>query len=227
MSGSDTGSRDDPPRAASWKPDGLRILADRMLRIQGYTAPERVRRPVRRAAEQTAAIVERLADPEVRFRRVAVTGCGDGSLRLEGGVTLHCAAFPRYLGDCREVIVFALTAGSPIDTELTRLNDGEHLLEMLFIETAGWLAVEEITKAFVAHIRSMASGEGLKLTRRMGPGYSYPTRPGEAHWPLEEQRLLFTLLDDGTLPITVLESSAMLPKMSRSGLVGLAPDAVR
>jgi hypothetical protein len=208
----------------SLKPGGLRIVADRMLRIQGYTDPERVRRPIRKAAEKTAATVEQLVEPAVHFRRVPVESCDAGGLCLAGGIILHCDAFPRFLTESTDVVVFALTAGARIDEELARLNDAGDLLEMLFVETAGWLAVEEVTKAFAAHLRADAKGEGLKITRRMGPGYSYPTKDGDAEWLLEEQRFLFELLDDGNMPVTMLESCAMLPKMSRSGLFGLVPN---
>lgn len=214
---------DDIPPVESLKPDNLRILADRMLRIQGYTDLERVRRPIREAAEQAAATVERLVEPEVRYRRVGVEACAGDELRLVGDTTLHCAAFPRFLGKCQEVVVFALTAGGRIDAQLDRHNDEGQLLEMLFLETAGWLAVEEISKAFTSHLRGVAKREGLTITRRMGPGYTYTSKNGEAEWPLQEQQFLFALLNEENMPITMLESSAMLPKMSRSGLIGLAP----
>lgn len=193
-----------------------------MLRIQGYTHPDRVRRPIRRAAEQAAATVERLAEPSACYRRFRVDACDTHGLRLAGGTTLHCAAFPWYLGDCTEVAVFVLTAGARIDAELQRMDD-EALLEMLFLETAGWLAVEAITKALTGHLRETARREGLRITRRMGPGYTYSSRGDEATWALEEQRTLFALLGDADLPVTMMESCAMQPKMSRSGLIGLAP----
>ena len=225
MTALDSITRDDEtPPVESLKPGGLRIVADRMLRIQGYTDPERVRRPIRKAAEKTAATVEQLVEAAVHFRRVPVERCDAAGLRLAGGITLHCDAFPRFLSESTDVVVFALTAGARIDEELARLNDAGDLLEMLFVETAGWLAVEEVTKAFAAHLRATTKGEGMKITRRMGPGYSYPTKDGDAEWLLDEQRFLFELLDDGNMPITMLESCAMLPKMSRSGLFGLAPN---
>jgi hypothetical protein len=220
---SSTSSGDAISPVESIRPANLRILADRMLRIQGYTDPQGVRRPIRKAAEEAAATAEGLLEPDVRYRRIAVHECTADELHLAGGTTLHCPAFPRFLGKSPEVVVFALTAGGRIDEELERLNGEEMLLEMLFLETAGWLGVEEITKAFTSHLRAAAKREGLTITRRMGPGYSYASKQGEAHWPLEDQQSLFALLDGENMPITVLESCAMLPKMSRSGLIGLVP----
>lgn len=225
MNAADSLPHDDAERPVeSLKPDGLRIVADRMLRIQGYARPDKVRRPIRDAAEQAALAVERLLDPEVRFRRVAVEACDAGVLCLAGDVALHCDAFSRFLSQCTDVMVFVLTAGPRIDEELARLNDEEQLLEMLFIETAGWLAVEEITKAFAAHLRAASKRDGMKITRRMGPGYNYPSKGDGAEWALDEQRFIFELLGDADMPVTMLESCAMLPKMSRSGLFGLAPN---
>lgn len=193
-----------------------------MLRIQGYRDPTRVRAPIRRAAGQAAAVVERLMEPEVRYRRITIDACDADGLRLAGGTTLRCAAFPWYLGACTEVAVFVLTAGERIDAELQRLHEAEEMLQMLFVETAGWLAVEAITKIFTGHLRAAVEREGRRITRRMGPGYTYATRGQDAPWPLEEQGTLFALLGPEPLPVTMLESCAMRPKMSRSGLVGIA-----
>lgn len=203
----------------------MRIGTHRMLRIQGYTDPERVRPAVRKAADEAAARVERLLDAQARYRHVGVETCTGEALRLAGGVTLHCGAFERFLGACPRVVVFVLTAGPRIDVELERLGKAEQLLDMLFLETAGWLAVEAITRAFTDFLRDDAAREGFKLTRRMGPGYTYASKSGDAEWPLTEQGKLFTLLGDEAMPVTMLESSAMMPKMSRSGLIGLVPSA--
>jgi len=209
----------------SLTPPSPRVGVDRMLRIQGYTEPGSVRRAVRAAAERNARRAEALFEPAVCYRRVAVTALGDGVLSLRGDVQLHCGAFSRFLSEAGEIAVFVATAGAGIDDELARLNQEQHLLDMLFLESAAWLGLEAITKSFVAHLRQRADGQGLRLTRRMGPGYAYKVAEGKAEWPLEEQPALFALFGDAALPVTLLPSCAMLPKMSRSGLVGLAPSA--
>jgi hypothetical protein len=200
-----------------------RVGVDRMLRIQGYAAPERVRPIVREAAERNAVRAEGLFDPAVCYRRIPVVSCNDGTLTLPGDIRLHCGAFTRFLSAAREVAVFVTTAGARIDDELARLHGEQELLDMLFLETAAWLGVEAITKAFIGHLRSRAAEDALGLTRRMGPGYSYKSDGVNADWRLEEQQALFSLFGEATLPVQLLESCAMLPKMSRSGLVGLAP----
>jgi hypothetical protein len=212
-----------PAPVESLKPRAPRIGVERMLRIQGYASPERVRRVVRVAAERNAERAEALFQPAVHFRRLPVLSCTNGTLTLHGNTSLHCGAFTRFLASAREVAVFVTTAGAAIDDELERLNAEQELLDMLFLETAAWLGIEAITKTFVAHLRQRAAADGLRLTRRMGPGYDYKTDAGRAEWPLQEQRALFALFGKAALPVRLLESCAMLPKMSRSGLVGLVP----
>jgi len=213
----------DPAAVESLAPPSPRIGVDRMLRIQGYTALADVRRSVRAAAEQNAERAESLFEPAVRYRRLRVVSCSDSTLRLAGNADLHCGAFTRFLSNAREVAVFVTTAGARIDAELERLNDEQRLLDMLFLETAAWLGVEAITKTFILELKRRAAADGLRLTRRMGPGYAYKTAEGNADWPLTEQATLFALLGEAALPVRLLESCAMLPKMSRSGIVGLVP----
>ena len=207
------------------EPERPPVGVDRMLRIQGYASPERVRSSVRAAAERNARRAEDLFRPAVQFRRVPVLACNAGVLSLAGDVELRSDAFSRFLSAAREVAVFAATTGDRIDEELARLAEEQQLLDMLFLETAAWLGLEAITKSFIAHLRAVTAGEGLRLTRRMGPGYAYKTEAGSADWPLEEQQALFALFGEAPLPVRLLESCAMLPKMSRSGLVGLVPNA--
>jgi hypothetical protein len=42
-------------------------------------------------------------------------------------------------------------------------------------------------------------------------------------WPLEEQPALFGLFGNAELPVSLMSSCAMSPKLSRSGLYGIRP----
>ena len=197
------------------------VRAERILRIQGYRDMERVRRPIRRSAEKAAGTVREIADGEVGFRRVAIEACNGSVLRLAGGERFECDAFERLLGACESVVVFAMTAGSAIDRRIDELTASEDLLSALMLDTAGWLAVESVTREFSERLKAACEPHGLRLTRRLGPGYTYRIGPETAQWRLEEQTGLFSVLGEDASPVAVLDSGAMLPKMSRSGLYGL------
>lgn len=198
-------------------PQGLNIPVDPLLRLQGYRDLARVRDRVRKIAAAAAAQAASLAAPEAHYRRVGIAECGPASLRLATGTTFHSTRFAASLGGCSEVIVFVLTLGPRLDDAVAAHVARDDPVAALFLEMAGWLAVEQATKQLVEHLWALAGAEGLRLSRRLAPGYG--------DWPLEEQKPLFELFAGIDLPIRLLDSSAMMPKKSRSGLYGLGPAA--
>ena len=182
---------------------------------------ERVRRPIRRAAETAAETARAIAEGEVGYRRVAIETCSGSALDLACGERFECNAFERFLGECESVVVFAMTAGSAVDRRMDELTAAEDLLAALMLDTAGWLAVESVTRQFSERLKADCESAKLRLTRRMGPGYTYRVGREQAEWRLEEQGGLFRVLGEDASPVAVLDSGAMLPKMSRSGLYGL------
>jgi hypothetical protein len=200
-------------------PIGIRV--DPLLRVHGYKRLEQVRPDVRAVAQQCVVRAKTLLDPHLHYLRVGVDACCDGRMRLETGTILHCKAFERYLGKPRFVIIAILTLGSRIDEQVDSWLKNEDILEAMFLETAAWLALEALTTKFAAHLRLTAGGEGYRLSPRMSPGYSYHLKSGTCEWSLEEQKALFDLFGQAALPVKLLESCAMVPKMSRTGLYAL------
>lgn len=204
-------------------PRGLAVAVEPILKIQGYADTKRALPAVRGMAESVVGIVNRVVAPDVRYRRVGIVKVSDGVLELANGIKLHCRAFDRHLAGCREAIVFVLALGEGFDRIAENFGAKGQLLESVLFEAAGWMAVEQATKQFVRHLRE---AEGLSLTRRMAPGYRFSKGGESDEWPLTEQTELFALFAGADLPVRLLESSAMWPKMSRSGLYGVNPASV-
>ena len=161
--------------------------------------------------------------PIVYFRRVPVVDCDANGIKLANGLAFENRAFAHYLSGAAEVVVVIITVGKGLDDEVIGCMEEDQFepLEALFLETAGWLGIESATRSFVSHLSELVEPEGLRPTQRMGPGYSYKVDGGLEMWSLEDQRQLFEVFDGVDLPVRLLESCAMLPKMSRSGLYGL------
>ena len=105
------------------------------------------------------------------YRRVAIAACNGSSLTLEGGERFECGAFERFLAGCESVLVFAMTAGAAIDRRIDELMAADEPVVALLLDTAGWLAVESITRQFSERLKAECELAGLRFTRRMGPGY--------------------------------------------------------
>ncbi len=207
-----------------WSGAAPAVDPNRILRVHRYSDPEKVRPKIVEAAHQAADQITSLASPVAAYRRVGIDACEGDTLRLQDGTEFHCAAFDRLLKDCSDVVVFVLTLGPKLDEHVIDLMEEFEPLDALFMEAAGWLGIETSTRRLAADIGAKLSQEGLALSQRMGPGYSYrqDLRAGDERvgWPLEEQAQLFGLFKGAELPVELMSSSAMKPKMSRSGLFG-------
>ncbi|MGI9385505.1 MAG: hypothetical protein ACR2PO_20325 [Methyloligellaceae bacterium] len=208
----------------AWTGKPVSVDPRQILRVHRYTDPDAVRPAIRDAAERIARQVAELAAPVATYRRVPVESCVSGTLRLGEDVSFQCDAFDRLMGGCSHLIAFVLTLGPRLDDKVVDLMDEFEPLDALFVESAGWLSIELATRMFAASLRPGLEGEGLALGSRMGPGYSYRKERGGAErveWRLEEQTKLFKLFGGKTLPVELLASCAMQPKMSRSGVFGV------
>ena len=195
----------------------------KMLRIHGYKNMDKVRPVIRKTAEAISKRAAMLMTSIVYFRRVPVVDCDANGIKLANGLAFENHAFAHYFSGAAEVVVVIITVGKGLDDEVIGCMDGDEFepLEALFLETAGWLGIELATRSFVSHLSELVEPEGLRPTQRMGPGYSYKVDGGLEMWSLEDQRQLFEVFEGVDLPVQLLESCAMLPKMSRSGLYGL------
>ncbi len=197
---------------------------DSVLKIQGYKDPSKVRAVIQKSAQHAIEAFIKATKPTVSYRIVDVNSVDEIAAVLGGGIRLQSPIFNQYLSNCHRAIVFALTVGSGIDDQTQKWMDEENLIEALFLESAAWMGIEDATKQFVLIVRNWAMKNGMRISRRLGPGYSYPIDGKQVQWDLTDQAPLFKLLDDDSIPVKLLESSAMLPKMSRSGLFGLIPN---
>lgn len=191
------------------------LPVESLLRMQGYRDPTRIRPRIRDIATKAAGVAQALAAPDACYRRVPIQSCTPDTMELAGCVSFHSMRFAKVFAGCGEVVAFVLTLGPALDAETERLSAEDEIVDALFLEMAGWLAVEQATKALALHVAERVRDERLGPTRRLGPGY--------VDWPLDEQAGLFALFEGAPLPVQLMESCAMMPKKSRSGLYGLRP----
>lgn len=200
--------------------DDIAIDETSILRIQGYRDLGKIRKAIKSAAESAARETEGLIRPRAYYRIFKVKSCEGKTLELDEGTVFENEAFQRFLKDVRHVVAFILTMGRALDEAVVDYIANDQLLNALFLETAGWLGIEAATRTLSIHLRADAQARGLRLSPRLGPGYSYKLDGRSVLWPLEQQQTLFGLFDNDAMDVELLESCAMLPKISRSGVYG-------
>ena len=173
---------------------------------------------VRAVAAAMAAHALEVATPVAWLRQVPIRAIDGARVELDGGAMFTSAALASSMRSGFAVQIFLVTLGPRLDERVTQLFDAMDGLEGLFVDTAGWVVVQSALGAVRRRLAARARKEAYRLTRRMGPGYL-------DDWPLTEQCILVDALAAGeTLPgIEVLESGAILPEKTLSGLYGLIP----
>ena len=182
----------------------LAVRPERILRAH-YPADAPVAPEVRATAEAMAAQALEVAAPVAWLRQVPME-------------VVARMAVPDSLRGCFAAQLFLITIGPRLDARVTEFFEAMDGLEGLFLDTAGWLALQSGLGDLRQRLGAKARGEGCRLTRRAGPGY--------LDWPIEEQPALVGALAQGAaLPgIEVLESGAILPEKTITGLFGLVKE---
>jgi hypothetical protein len=172
---------------------------------------------VRATAAAMAAHALEIARPIGWLRQTAVREIVGARVELDGGAIMTSATLALLLQDSPAVQLFVVTLGPQVDERVHELFEAMDGLEGLFLDTAGWVIVQSALSAVRRRCAAKLRSEGYRLTRRIGPGY--------LDWALEEQAIVFRALAAGATlpPMEVLDSGAILPEKTLTGLFGLIP----
>lgn len=131
---------------------------------------------------------------------------------LDCGVYLHSKDLAAHLKGCEEVILLAATLGTRVDAVIRRLAVGS------VAEGAAAQAVAaSLIESYCDDIQSKVDTGNLKQRPRFSPGYG--------DWPLEEQKLLFPILDCAKrIGLTLTDGMMMAPSKSVTAIIGLSED---
>ena len=163
-------------------------------------------------ADAFTALVDQareVARPKVLYAEAFVEGRGDDTIRIDG-ITFTSRVLRRKLAGVERVFPYVATCGHELDG--VALPTGDVLVQFW------WDAIKaELLAAARAHLLAHLTDRfRLGQTARMSPG------SGDADvWPIEQQRLLFTLLGGVTpfIGVILTASCLMIPNKTVSGLL--------
>ena len=136
----------------------------------------------------------------------------DDSVQLDNGTVFHSKALARYVDNAKELFLFGATLGSRVDVALRRMA-------MTSVAEAG--AGQAVAAALIETYCDDCCAElqkqlpsNKKLKWRFSPGYG--------DWALEEQKILFSVLDCAhTIGLTLTESCMMAPVKSVTAVIAI------
>lgn len=136
-----------------------------------------------------------------------------GELTQFGGLKTTSKSLRAALDGCERVIVFAATVGVGID-RLIKKYSLTSVSKAVMLQAIGAERIESLCDAFCSDLGKELAGRGLELRPRFSAGYG--------DFPLECQREIFALLDDGRrIGLCLNESLLMSPTKSVTAIIGL------
>ncbi|MBQ6423758.1 MAG: Vitamin B12 dependent methionine synthase activation subunit [Acidaminococcaceae bacterium] len=142
----------------------------------------------------------------------------EASVLLDNGTVFRSKALARYVGEATELFLFGATLGSRVDSALRRMA-----LTSVAEAGAGQAVASALIETYCddccAELQKQLP-EGKKLKWRFSPGYG--------DWALEEQKILFPVLDCAhTIGLTLTESCMMAPVKSVTAVMAITEDDVK
>ena len=136
----------------------------------------------------------------------------EAGVTLDTGVRFTSRDLARHLKGCDKELLLAATLGSRVDVAIRRLALGS------VAEGAAAQAVAAaLIESYCDSVQAQADTDGLAQRPRFSPGYG--------DWNLEEQRLLFPVLDCAKrIGLTLTDGLMMAPSKSVTAIIGLSED---
>ncbi|MCS7313837.1 MAG: vitamin B12 dependent-methionine synthase activation domain-containing protein [Bryobacterales bacterium] len=189
-----------------------------VLRHMGYPADAPKPALILERVEQLLASLPGRVRPRALYRLYAVREAAPRRLELEGGAVFH-GRIGEFLGQVDRVAAFVATGGPEIVALAEQAMRERDALGGLIYHAAGAALAEAMVERVIAELRGqLQPGEAVTL----------PYSPGYCGIPLEEQRVLFRLVDAERIGVQLLSSLMMRPLKTVSGLVGIGPaDRIR
>jgi hypothetical protein len=195
--------------------DDLPVQIDRetLLKLAGYSekrpAPARLVAAADRMIERALA----LSHPRAVYEVHETALDEDGAVKLSGG-RFTGKILAKVLAGSDLAAAYAMTLGPGLDAEASELGAKGDVLSSVLLDTAGTLVLARASIVLIGGIfNTQAAPRGYSVTPPFGPG--------QCHWDLAEQRVLFDLIAPSRIGIALTDTFLMIPKKSVSGILGI------
>ena len=188
---------------------------DEVFRAMGYPDRTRVSEPVLHVCRPQLDRLHALADPWGSYRELAIEKVGSDWVHLEHDRAFRSRRVARMLRRATSLEVCLVTLGAAIAAEIRRLTASGDMLEALVLDAAATAATHGLMGALRQRICTEAEAHNCGTTIPYGPGYT--------GWDIRDLPVLFSCLQNGSLPVRLNEQLVMIPEQSLLCVVGIVP----
>ncbi len=200
-------------------PGSLPIAIDgrQVLRLQGYRKPADVPTgQVLGILDETLREAQSVIRPGYVFETFPVTAISEEAVELAGGARLAIAGAAGRWGPIREVGLGVCTIGEDLERRVDALLAQREFPVAFMLDSAGWVAVEALTRELGNWVCNRLMADGVKATPRLSPGFT--------GWDIWDQKVLFGILPAQRIGVRINDYCVMIPGKSISFGMGLGPD---
>ncbi len=185
----------------------------RIEELLGYEGGARPQGEVLKAFDEAFRIAAPLIKPRGIYRFLPAEPAGPKEIRLCKEAIIECPRLRRLMQCLEEAALFLVTVGPDVTEAIEHLQGEGRQLYSLIVDAYGSEAAEATAEAMQAFIAGKLAPQGRALTLRFSPGY--------CDWPLEDQRVVFSLLDFGKVGVRLTDNCIMLPRKSVTAVAGV------
>lgn len=192
----------------------VRLSARDVLRMMGCREESALREEIRGLTAKVLQQARSMIQPRCVYKVCPVLRMTDTELRLEGCPAIH-GPITGFLRPSKRVVTFVVTIGGEVEKRASQLMQNGEMLEGYVWHAIGSAAADEACDVLVQDLlaHEATAEEGVTL----------PLSPGYCGVGLEQQQAIFTIVDGGSIGVTLHPSMIMEPVKSVSGLLGIGP----
>jgi hypothetical protein len=179
------------------------LQVDQVLQGQGID-PAKASAKLIEPVEAVLAEVKPLLEPAALYGTLPVIGFEHRCITFEGG-TFEGELVARAMAGASEINLALCTIGPKLDERVVELM-GTNAMQALALEGAGTAAIRVVSNAVAERVTAALESRGLKAGMK--------AQPGQEGWPIEQQRLFFSLIPAEQINVQLTDSCLMLPRKS-------------
>ena len=132
---------------------------------------------------------------------------------LSDSVFLESKVISSLFKRCDKLAVLIMTIGSHLEEMVDYLSENGLVLQATVLDAIGSGAAEQMAGLIEERIQNVAEMRDQVISRRFSPGY--------CDWNVNQQEIIFKILNDDTAGVSLTDECLMIPRKSVSGIIGI------
>jgi len=191
----------------------IELREDLIELLEGGSAARILSRPGGRGGWEAAlADARKLVQPAAAWELHPVKEILHERVVLQGGAHIGGGPVAAVAAGASELVVAVCTIGPGVGRRVQELQRERQAMQALLLDDLGSWAVDMVRQQFCRRMEEEAAAAGLHVSTCLSPG--------ESEWSLDDQRVIFSLLDAARIGVTLGASLVMSPLKSLSLVMG-------